>query len=542
MKSKINKSFIIVCIAILLVSALIFSLIISTHYVGELKQQIKVEATGLSALYEEKGIEDMSVISKQSSSRITIIAADGVVLYDDVENAQLMENHGDRYEFVHAKAFGNAETTRLSDTLSKNSYYYAVALEDGNVFRISKSTANLFGVLWLATPWVILSLVVVLIVVAILSERITKGIVKPINNIDLDNPLENETYSELTPLLRRINGQNEKIQIQIQEIRESQQDKSNLIANMQEGIMIVEKDSKISLMNEKAKTMLGGNEGDMYQSIFKETSEINAVENAFKGENTVFDYQVEDNCYEVRLSGSGNNSVEKVVAIIIDETAKTKAEKQRREFSSNVSHELKTPLTSIMGYSELIKNGLVLDKDVTSFGEKIHKEAKRLFALVSDILTISRLEESNEELLKQDVEAYEVLSSVVESLSEKAKEKDVEILLDKGSIKINTNKDKLFQILYNVIDNGINYNKVGGKVCISLENSTVVIKDTGIGIAEKDLQHITERFYRVDKSRSRDTGGTGLGLAIVKHEVASLKGSLEITSKVGVGTTVTITF
>ena len=543
MKKKIIKTYLFLSIAILIVTGVFFATVISSFYVEDLKEQLKLECSGLKEVYEIGGLERLASTSSRSVSRVTVIDGDGVVLYDDLEDASVMDNHGDRDEFISAKENGYGESTRTSDTLSESRYYYAEVLSDGNVVRISRSVSNLFGVAIMSVPWLILGVVLILIVVMLVSKYLTNNIVKPINNIDLNAPIENEVYGELTPLLRRMDQQNKKIGEQISIIEKKQREFNDLILNMTDGLLVIGETGKLTVINETARILFECEIGFSYVAIFREVSLIETVEKALQGEVVVSVISLNGSDYEMRLNPIESEHGYSVLAIFIDVTEKIKTEKIRSEFSSNVTHELKTPLTSIMGYSELIANGIVKDDDIVEIGGKISKESKRLYRLIEDILTISKLDEKHSSLVENKISVQTVAMEVVHELSELSQQKSVRIDITGDDFSINSDSTRLHQIIFNLVNNGINYNKENGMVEIKLcKDKSLEVIDNGIGISKEELPRLTERFYRVDKSRSKDTGGTGLGLAIVKHSVECLGGTLAIESNVGGGTKVKISF
>lgn len=547
MQKRIFKTLLLVALIVLVVAIVLTSVIIGSYYENQLKEELKNESKIIVEIYNFGGIESIFKFAKEYQNRITIVGSDGVVIFDNEYDESKMDNHMNRFEIFSAIEYGEGEATRLSDTLSQNSFYYAKRLADGNVLRISKLSANMFGMIGNSIPWLIFVFLIALVLVAVISNKITKRIVKPINKIDLEDPLDNDTYEELSPLLMRMNKQRQQINSQIEIINKKQQEYDDVINNMHEGLLMVGGDGKIISMNTSAKDIFNKKDGESYLSINRNAKYLNAIESGLEGCENSTQMTLSGKTYEIRVSPVENaDKTFSVVAIIIDIEDKLLAEKQRKEFSSNVSHELKTPLTSIMGYAEIISNGIAKDQDAMQFGGKIQSEARRLYALVQDILTISKLEETNNTIEKENVEMLNVVNEVVKNLFEKASAKNVKISVNGEGYTLFANKSSCYQMAFNVIENAINYNKEGGTVdvFVSVVNGKKQLKviDSGIGISNDNLNHIFERFYRVDKSRSKNTGGTGLGLAIVKHTVMALNGEINIESKINEGTKIIIEF
>ncbi|MEG2116189.1 MAG: ATP-binding protein [Clostridia bacterium] len=545
MQKRIFKTFLLGSLIVLAIAIVLTSAVISSYYLSDLKSELKTECKGISEIYNIGGLDKIKSFAKSYKNRITVVQKDGVVVFDNLYDESKMENHLDRFEIFSAIEYGEGEATRLSNTLAENSYYFAVRLLDGNVLRVSKQTASVFGMIGSSIPWLIFIFLIAFIVIAILSNQATKRIVKPINKLDLDEPLEADAYEELSPLLKRMNTQNQLIASQIKIIKDKQKEFDDVINNMKEGLLMIGSDGKIISMNKAAEDIFGKKNGESYLAVNRNSNFLNAIEQGMKGEENSVEFFIENKTYEIRLSPYQNaDKTFSLVAIIMNIDEKLLAEKQRKEFSANVSHELKTPLTSIMGYAEIISNGIATGDDVKTFGQKIQSEAKRLYFLVQDILTISKLEEVKNGLPKENIE-FKLLSEVaVKNLSEQAAKKNVSINILGDGFELTANRASCYQMVLNVIENAINYNKENGTIDIFVGTidgkKTISVKDSGIGIDKKDIPRIFERFYRVDKSRSKNSGGTGLGLSIVKHTVMNLNGEIKVESQLNVGTKITI--
>ena len=468
-------------------------------------------------------------------NRITVISSDGEVLYDSVADSSKMENHLEREEVKEALAEGTGKASRTSYTLEEDTRYYAKKTADGNVIRISTSHYSQLGLL-LDTFGMILITVAVLIVLSVfISYRVARAIIKPINDIDLDNPDISENYEELGPL------------------RRSREEFNIITENMSEGLIIVDKDTEILTYNRSAGEMLGdGGDARVEGSALKlNRSEPfrKAITEALSGKNASTYLDEGDSVYEIIANPvSDKGEVTGAIIIVIDVTEKEQGEKMRREFTSNVSHELKTPLTSIYGVSDMLASGMVKNEDVEGFAVTIKEESARLISLIDDIIKLSRLDESAAPTAQESqvLDVYGSAQDAVDRLSRKAEENQVELTFEGEPSEITGVQHVLDEIIYNICENAIKYNRPGGFVRVSVRNSgadsVITVADNGIGIPKGDRERVFERFYRVDKSHSKEIGGTGLGLSIVKHGVMYLGGRVELESEEGKGTVVTVRF
>ena len=484
-------------------------------------------------------------------SRITLIDSQGKVLYDSVADQSSMENHMEREEVKEALTEGIGKASRTSYTLAEDTRYYAKKTADGNIVRISTSHYSQLGLLLDTFGMIIITVAVLIMLSVFISYRVARAIIKPINDIDLDNPDTNENYEELGPLLHRIHQQNNRIKRQMEKLRKSREEFNIITKNMSEGLIIIDKDTEILTYNRSATEMLGGGDGRQIEgSVLKlNRSEPfrKAVSEALEGNNSQVYLTEGEATYEIISNPvREEEEVTGAILIVMDVTEREKGEKLRREFTSNVSHELKTPLTSIYGVSDMLASGMVKDEDVAGFAGTIKEESARLISLIDDIIKLSRLDEST---VPQETEIIDVFGSardVVSRLSGKASENDIELSFSGEPSEIKGVQHILDEIVYNICENAIKYNRPGGFVKVSVRNegseSLITVADNGIGIPKADRERVFERFYRVDKSHSKQIGGTGLGLSIVKHGVIYLGGKINLESEEGVGTVITVGF
>ena len=484
-------------------------------------------------------------------SRITLIDSEGKVLYDSVADQSSMENHLEREEVKEALTEGVGKASRTSYTLAEDTRYYAKKTADGNIVRISTSHYSQLGLLLDTFGMIIITVAVLIVLSVFISYRVARAIIKPVNDIDLDNPDISENYEELGPLLHRIHQQNNRIKRQMENLRKSREEFNIITQNMSEGLIIIDKDAEILTYNRSAAEMLDGGDGRQIEgSVLKlNRSEPfrKAVSEALEGNNSQVYLNEGESTYEIISNPvREEEQVTGAILIVMDVTEREKGEKLRREFTSNVSHELKTPLTSIYGVSDMLASGLVKSEDVAGFAGTIKEESARLISLIDDIIKLSRLDEST---APQETEIIDVCGSardVVSRLSGKASENDVELSFIGEPSEIRGVQHILDEIIYNICENAIKYNRPGGFVKVSVRNegeeSLITVADNGIGIPKADRERVFERFYRVDKSHSKQIGGTGLGLSIVKHGVIYLNGRINLESEEGRGTVITVGF
>ena len=548
MTKKIFRSIITVTMVVLIASLFIASSFLYDYFNKSQVTQLKEELSLAAVAVDKVGTEYFDNLDS-SIFRFTVVGTDGKVLYDSQADASDMENHLEREEIAEAIKNGNGSSARYSSTLTERTFYEATRLQNGNVLRISVSQVTV-GALILGMLPAICAVVLISIAVSfVLSHKMANSIVKPLNELDLENPAENDTYEELTPILTKINKQHKQITQQMRELKQKSDEFEQITASMNEGLVLLDKKGTVLSINTAAKTLFGADDsavGRDFLTVDRSVDMNSAVEKALDGKHSEFREEIGGSEYQFIINRTESDG--KTVGVVIlcfDVTETAFAERNRKEFTANVSHELKTPLQSIIGSAELLENGLVKPEDTKRFVVNIKKEATRLVSLINDIIRLSQLDEDSESVT-ESVDLYDIANEVVEVLTVSASKKQVELTLNGESCVMNGIRRYLYEIIYNLCDNAIRYNKDGGKVTIDLKNKDgniiLSVSDTGIGIPAEHQSRIFERFYRVDKSHSKETGGTGLGLSIVKHAVAFHGGTVKLESKVGEGTTVTVEF
>lgn len=539
MKKKIYKNVFGLGILTVIFITAAFVLFFNYNMQQQLKNELKTEAVYIAKAYE--GLADpvsfLDDIEAQTPSRITYIDPKGKVIYDSQADASKMENHLERPEIIDAAKDGTGISKRTSDTLRQHTYYYAIKLSTGSFLRVSGTIDGLIPTFMKVLPAACVISLIILLGSFMIATKLANGIISNINNIDLQHPTQDVSFNELFPLLNRIEKQNYQIKDQMTDLIEQKEKFNTITTNMNEGLILLDKDSRIVFINQSCKNILGA--PSMHYigkniSLFNRSQQLqNTVEKSLKGETHSEILKLD----ETTIQFFGNpviqdGSIQGVVLFVLDITEKYKAEKMRREFSANVSHELKTPLTSISGYAELMQNGMVQPQDISQFAGKIYKEAARLISLVEDIIKISRLDEKDARTTKELVDLYEISTEIVERLSSVAERNMVTLHLEGSSVKLIAVRAMMLDLIYNLCENGIKYNRQGGSVTISIyeedQHPVIKVSDTGIGIPSKYQERIFERFYRIDKSHSKQTGGTGLGLSIVKHVVEYQGGYIEV--------------
>ena len=547
MTKRIFRSILIVAISVLLLCFLVIMGVLYDVFSAEQRDQLKAELD-IAAYGTETGGEAWLKGLRADGYRLTLISPDGVVIYDSTADAASMENHLDREEVQQALASGAGESERTSATLVRKTLYQALRLSDGNVLRISITGNSVLTLLMgMLTP-VIIVLAAAVILAAVLAQRISRRAVAPLNALDLEHPLDNDVYDELSPLLVRIAHQQRQIDTQIDELKRKQDELAAITGSMNEGLVLLNDMGMIVSMNPAARRLFNVDEACSGQDIMtvERSGEMRRMlsEAAANGraETTILRG---GRRYQLDASRILSNGQAIGTAILtFDVTDRMLAERQRREFTANVSHELKTPLQSIMGSAELMENGLVKPEDMPRFTGHIRTEAARLVTLIEDIIRLSRLDEGDE-LPFEDVELMDIANEAVTALQNAAEAKGVQLSLSGDGATVRGVRGLIYEIIYNLCDNAIKYNVQGGRVDVSVSRdanrAVLSVSDTGIGIPEEHQGRIFERFYRVDKSHSKSTGGTGLGLSIVKHAVQAHNGKTELKSSPGKGTTVTIT-
>ena len=546
MKNKIFRALVALAAMAVLVASGLITFLVSQDYFNETKKELAQEARYISMGLESGGNDFLNKIAAENGSnvRITLIDKDGIVLFDNQAEAKTLENHAMRQEVMEAVAVGAGEAERFSDTLDKTTYYYAVRLEDGKILRLARTIDSIYKSVLQMLPIMGGIVIVVAFLASIVARRVTFNLIKPLDQVNLDEPLDNETYDELAPFLTRIAKQKRQLSKNLKKLRGKQEELTIITNNMNEGLVLLNGQQNVLFINESAAKIFGFSAKEVIgRNILtvdraQEVQDLlQKVSQAGKGEGL---YEKDGHFYQ--LSGSSVNGSGSVI-LIYDVTEKMTAEKLRREFSANVSHELKTPLQSILGYAEIMKNGLVKDEDKQRFLERIHAEAGNMIELIQNIMELSRLDENKTLDEFEDVDLLKLAQSVTLRLKHKAQTKGVTLDVSGSSACVCGVQSILSEVLYNLVDNSIKYNKDNGKVDVKVqdgsEDVTVSVSDTGIGIGAADRERVFERFYRADKSHSKEIGGTGLGLSIVKHGVLFHKGRVELESEPGVGTTIT---
>lgn len=552
MKKKILKNMTILIAISMLVMFGLMIILIDQQSRQNMQEMVQTEAGYVKLAVEDSGPLYLSEqTANVSPSRLTLIQADGAVLYDSAEPAGKMENHRERPEVEDALEKGVGKSTRLSLTMGEVTYYYALKLSNGNVLRVARTTESVFITIRNSLFPLFLVFVCVLAIAVLLTRRQTENLVKPLNGLDLEHPLENDVYEEISPLLTRINQQNHQIAQQLETLKEKQDEYDTITENMQDGLIVTDKTEILSI-NKKALQLFHIKKKEcLHKNIlnFSRNEDLKScLDLALQGQSNNRVVEMEGGNYQFL----GNpvhvdNEIRGAVIFILDVTQKVQNEKMRREFTGNVSHELKTPLMSISGYAELIMNNMVSAERIPEFAGRIHQEANRLSTLVADILKLSRLDEQEDQLpMEEEIDLWMIANDVGRRLQQKAEERNISVKIKGESVKIRGNRQILNEIVYNLADNAIKYNVEDGKVRIQIcrkdTHAEIEVKDSGRGIPAADKERIFERFYRVDKSRSQKTEGTGLGLSIVKHGVALHGGEIKVDSALGKGTKIKVLF
>ena len=548
MTGKILRISYLVAISALLASALLFFGVMYRDYEDGAFARLRAEAAAIAQGLGAVGSDYFD--SFAPDDRVTWIAANGTVLYDSAAPAQLLESHAGREEIDQALQTGEAQTSRYSKTLLQRTFYYAKLLEGGTVLRVSCTQNSLPAmILMLLTPFLWVA-TLVLILCGVLSYRLARQITKPLNAINPDNPAPLPSYPELTPLFDKLREQNRTIGKQMNELQLRQREFTAITENMREGFLLVDCKMHVLSSNHSALEVLGGRElkpgcllydAECSQEIF------DAVDTALSGSHAELLLTIDETSWQVLANPVvASGQVAGAVVLFMDVTEREQRERLRREFSANVSHELKTPLTSISGFAELMKEGLVPPEKIPEFSGDIYKESLRLIGLVNDIIQLSRLDENSTQFQRAPVDLYDLCAQSIERLSPVAARQSVTLALTGEHAEIEGVEQLLKEMIYNLLDNAIKYNGPGGSVTASVRKSAgrtiLSVADTGIGIPYAHQPRVFERFYRVDKSHSKEVGGTGLGLSIVRHAAQYHGARLELKSQPGKGTTITVTF
>ncbi|HEN2234915.1 PAS domain-containing sensor histidine kinase [Streptococcus agalactiae] len=546
MTKKIFRTTLSASLGIVLVTILMIMGFLYNYFNRIQREQLRTQTALASQGISFEG-KDYFENLKTSNVRITWVDNKGQVLYDTQSDAKHMKNHANRQEIKEAIKSGYGESTRWSATLTEKSIYAAQRLNNGTIVRLSVAQQTIFYLLLgMMSPLAIIILLAIILSVLI-ARYIAKKVSEPLNNIDLDHPLSNDSYEEITPLLRRLDSHQAKIQHQKLLLQKRQKEFDTIISKIKEGMILLDDQARIVSINAEALKLFQINDdwhGRFMMEVSRDLTLKDLIDQGLKGKKKEANIDIENNHYRVLVRPTtDNNRVTGLVVLLFDVTDQLQMDQLQREFTANVSHELKTPLHVISGYSELLANQMVPNEEVPQFAAKIHKESERLVKLVEDIINLSHLDEQ-EKLPQETVNLYDLTQKVLEGLQAKADKKHIQINFNGEEAILRGNPVLLNSLVYNLCDNAITYNHEKGQVNVTLKNSpdtiTLEVSDTGLGIAEKDKKRIFERFYRVDKSRSKIVGGTGLGLSIVKSALDFHNGSIKVDSHLGQGTTMTV--
>ena len=549
MTKRIFRSICLVALAVLVATVALIMGVLYGYFTDMQHDQLKMQTELAAQGVNNEGLDFFQDMNMKDY-RITLIQPDGTVIYDSQVQSGDMENHLEREEVQEALSSGYGESERYSATLMETSLYSAIQLDDGSILRMSISQSSILTLLLGALQPIIVIIVIAVILSLFLASRLSKKIVKPLNELDLDDPLSNEGYDELSPLLLRVYNQQKQLKKHAAALQKSQDEFAAATASMSEGLILLNDKCTILSINKAATVLLDTDQHCVGQNILTVNRDLelqDVLSKALNGEQNEIILDLHDGHYQISASPViSDSTVSGIALLIFDVTEKENAEQMRREFTANVSHELRTPLHSISGYAELLKNGMVKTGDIRPIASKIYGEAQRMVQLVEDIINLSHLDEGAEDMLREKVDMFEIVKATVQSLEPEAESADVSINMTGEQAVITGVPQLLGGIVYNLCDNAIKYNHKGGRVSINLKSSAnevlLTVSDNGIGIPAEDQNRIFERFYRVDKSHSKEVGGTGLGLSIVKHSAKIHNAKISLESTVGKGTTITVRF
>lgn len=542
MKKKLFKNILLSMVVTLTVCMSLMILVLNKNFVKIEIGQLAKEATLASSGVENDGESYLESIN-DPDYRITWLDSAGNVLYDTQVNSTTMENHSSREEFKKAMSEGEGSSIRYSSTMLQQNIYYAVKLSDNTVLRVAETYDSVLSLtLRLLTPilWIY---ILAIAISGFLANYLAKRISKPINEIDLDHPLSKPSYEEIQPLLKRVDSQNKQIKKQMDDLHQKKKEFNSVTDNISEGLILLNKENEVVSINSAARQLFQTED----QNVILSTEEIkDLIEKAKQGKEAETILRKDEAIIHVIANPIYSHSVFTGISILaFDVTNTYEAERTRKEFTANVSHELKTPLQTIMGSAELLQNHLVKQDDIPSFYEKIHQESSRMLTLIDDIIRLSQLDESSQ-VEENTLRINDSAKEAINSLKESAKKKNIQIQTNLNEAFIKANSRLIYEIVYNLIDNAIRYSNNDSSIEVStytdIHHAYLKVKDNGIGIPLEDQSRIFERFYRVDKSHSRATGGTGLGLSIVKHAVKLSHGTIALESELNKGSTFTVTF
>lgn len=548
MNSKIFRSNFITSLLVLIVTIVLIFGVLFEYFETQLTNELGSEADYIAHAIENDGVSYINNF-KNDKKRITLIDENGVVIADTSANESELDNHSDRDEVKKAMKDGSGTSVRYSDTLMEKTIYYAVRLDDGNILRVSTTQQSIIVILLGLMYPILIVLVIALIITVILSYRVSKSIINPINSLDLEHPENNDTYEELTPLLKKISLQKRHINEQIRTAEQKQEEFRLITENMTEGFLVIDNQANLLTYNSAALKLLDitdVQEGTVLM-LNRTKGFRDTVQRVLTGEHSESTINIDDKHYNLIANPVyENDRVIGAVIVILDVTEYTNREKMRSEFTSNVSHELKSPLTSISGFAEIMMAGDVPGETVVDFSKTIYKEAQRLISLVSDIIKISELDEKNSGFEQEPVELFELSKSVTERMKPVAAKRNITLNVLGGAAKVMGVSKILEEMIENLVDNAVKYNKENGTVDVIVTSSDntceLVVRDTGIGIPQSEQSRVFERFYCVDKSHSKLVGGTGLGLSIVKHGAMFHEAQIKLESTEGKGTSISLIF
>ncbi len=548
MTKKIFRSIFLASMVVLLCCLVIILGVLYDDFTDNQQKELKAQVYMMAEGVEYGGVDYVKGI-ENADCRITLIDSQGTVLFDNETSSEEMENHNDREEIRQARAEGYGESERYSVTLMERQIYSAVETESGYVIRASVTQYTMLAYIMIMMQPILLVIIAAVALSAFLASRLSKRVVKPLNDIDLDEPLKNEGYDELSPLMTRLENQRRQIRRQLDELHRRQNEFDAITGRMTEGLVLISGSGTILSINNAAMSIFNVDKDCVGKDILTAQRSVavqNLIKEAKKNGHSEALLDLDGREYQLNASairtGDGTAGI---AMLIFDVTERVKSEQLRREFTANVSHELKTPLHTISGCAELLNNGLVKPENVKEFTQQIYSEAQRLITLVDDIIRLSRLDEGTSEFTKETVSLKAICEDVVKNLEPSAKAVNVTVSVEGDDVVFSSVPQLISGTVYNLCDNAIKYNKDNGSVTVKMgrkgDDAFVTVSDTGIGIAEGHKERIFERFYRVDKSHSKKIGGTGLGLSIVKHSVQLLGGKIELESRENVGTTITVT-
>ena len=548
MTEKIFRSIILTAVIVLIGCFIAVATVQYGYFTNLQRQELTAELNLAAPSVERDGLDYLESL-EDTASRVTWVAADGRVLFDSDASADEMDNHADRSEIAEALETGSGESERYSATMTEKTLYMARRLSDGSVLRVSSAFYTILTVALGSMQALFAILLAAIAVSVLLARRLSRRIITPLNTLDLQHPLDNDAYEELSPLLKRIDQQNKRIEAQVAELKRRQDEFSAVTRSMNEGLVLLNAENHVLSLNPAAMRLFNAGEdcvGRDFVTVSRDVPVTNAVRDALSTGRGAAQLERGERIYQIECSRiESDGAILGVALVAFDTTERAQAEQMKREFTANVSHELKTPLQSIMGSAELLENGLVKSEDQPRFIERIRSEAARLMALIEDIIRLSELDEGAA-VPMETVDLLSVAKDAADTLQESANKKNVTLVLEGESAPIQGAPRLIYEIAYNLCDNAIRYNRAGGHVSVRVqpENGYALLEvaDDGIGIPEEHQRRVFERFYRVDKSHSRASGGTGLGLSIVKHAAALHHAEIELKSEVGKGTTIAVRF